>query len=145
MAFYILDVELVERLSKLFGGFVDRYMVRYALLFGSWAYGYVRGYSDVDVAVKFVGGLPYEEYLMYAGGLSDELSMELGRDVDVVPINIADTILRYEVFSRHIPIYVVDEDEYVDDMVNSIDEYLDFKGFFDRMYRDIVDRIIHGD
>lgn len=66
---------------------------------------------------------------------------ELGISVDVVPLNIADTILKYEVYSQGILLFYTDYDEYMDDYVNAIDEYLDFEQTFTRFYESTVREI----
>lgn len=59
-------------------------------------------------------------------------------NVDVVPLNIADTIIKYEVYSQGILLFSMNDNEYVDDFINAVDEYLDFESMFNRFYKLIV-------
>ncbi|MEM2739708.1 MAG: nucleotidyltransferase domain-containing protein [Candidatus Bathyarchaeia archaeon] len=110
----------------------------YVILFGSRALGYAKVYSDVDVAIKIKDPEDTVDAVVRASSIFEEI---LGVEVDVVILNSVDTILRYEVFSGGIPILVNDYGEYMDDFVNAIDEYLDFKDDFEVFYRRIVGRI----
>ncbi|MGC8932213.1 MAG: type VII toxin-antitoxin system MntA family adenylyltransferase antitoxin [Candidatus Methanodesulfokora sp.] len=121
----------VERADK-------KLSIEYALLFGSYAKEEQREYSDLDIAVKFKSD---NNCIMKAGKLSQELSDVLGIDVNVVPINIADTILKYEIYVNGITIFCKNIEKYYDDRLNAIDEYLDFKELFKRHYKRVLERI----
>jgi predicted nucleotidyltransferase len=95
----------------------------YALLFGSVARGDVRDYSDVDIAVKFRDSRNCLEKTL---DLISEIEGDLGVHVDVVPLNIADTIIKYEAYSQGILLFSMNDNEYMDDFINAVDEYLDF-------------------
>ena len=110
----------------------------YALLFGSVARGEARPYSDVDVAVKFRERLSPVEYAMETADMALCLEEELGVSVDVVAINAADSLLKYEVFSSGVLLYCEDLDEYVDDLINSVDEWLDFSYHFNKFYERVL-------
>jgi len=110
----------------------------YALLFGSRATGSAKEYSDVDIAVKFRDA---GNCLAKASEIASIIEEELGVRVDVVPLNVADTILKYEAYSYGIPLYCVDRNAYVDDYVNAIDEYLDFERTFSKFYEKTVEEI----
>jgi len=104
----------------------------YALLFGSRATGSAKEYSDVDIAVRFRDA---GDCLAKASELASMIEEELGVRVDVVPLNVADTILRYEAYSHGILLYCVDRGAYMDDYVNAVDEYLDFERSFSKFMR----------
>ena len=102
----------------------------YAILFGSSSRGEERGYSDVDLAVKFSSGDPVKLALELAG----EIGRRLGKKVDVVPVELADSILKFEIFWRGVLVYCRNRQRYSDDRVNALDEYLDFAPRFERFY-----------
>jgi predicted nucleotidyltransferase len=103
----------------------------YALLFGSRAIGVSREYSDVDIAVKFKDS---SGCLKKSLDLMSLVEKDLGMPVDVVPLNIADTIIKYEVYSSGIILFCQDYDEYMDDHINAVDEYMDFEPSFNWFY-----------
>jgi predicted nucleotidyltransferase len=103
----------------------------YALMFGSHARGDARVYSDLDIAVMFKSS---EDCVGKALEIAFDIEEEIGVRVEVVPLNEADTILRFEAYSQGKLLYCVDKGRYMDDFVNSVDEYLDFKYHFDKFY-----------
>ncbi len=133
---------VIDKLKEISIDLARRYNISYILLFGSYARGDYKGYSDIDIAVKFPSGWSDEEYIMKAGELALDLSEELDVRVDVVPVNIADSILKYEIYSSGQLVYSSNMDEYYDDMVNAIDEYLDFKEHFEKHYKRILSDIM---
>lgn len=120
--------EIVGELCKVHG-------CTYAILFGSQACGVAKPYSDIDIAVKFRGNV---DYLKGAFEMASDLEERLGIHVDVVAVNVADTILKYEVFSSGMLLYCENYDEYMDDFINSIDEWLDFQYHFNKFYNRVI-------
>jgi predicted nucleotidyltransferase len=110
----------------------------YALLFGSLARGTSKEYSDIDIAIKFRKG---DDYLNKTLRIMSKLSIKLNTDVDVIPLNICDTIIKYEIYSNGILLLCKDYNEYMDDHVNAIDEYLDFEYVFNKFYERTVKEI----
>jgi predicted nucleotidyltransferase len=110
----------------------------YALLFGSLARGTSKEYSDIDIAIKFKKG---DDYLNKTLRIMSKLSIKLNIDVDVIPLNISDTIIKYEIYSNGILVFCKDYNEYIDDHINAIDEYLDFEHVFNKFYEKIVKEI----
>jgi predicted nucleotidyltransferase len=110
----------------------------YVLLFGSRAAGSAKGYSDVDVAVKFMNS---NNSLDKALNLMSDVEALLGVHVDVIPLNIADTIVKYEAYSGGIILFCRDYDRYMDDFINAVDEYLDFEYVFNMFYEITVKEI----
>jgi predicted nucleotidyltransferase len=110
----------------------------YALLFGSLARGTFKEYSDIDIAIKFKKG---DDYLNKTLRIMSKLSIKLNTDVDVIPLNISDTIIKYEIYSNGILLFCKDYNEYMDDHVNAIDEYLDFEDVFKKFYERTVKEI----
>jgi predicted nucleotidyltransferase len=110
----------------------------YALLFGSLARGTFKEYSDIDIAIKFKKG---DDYLNKTLRIMSKLSIKLNTDVDVIPLNISDTIIKYEIYSNGILLFCKDYNEYMDDHVNAIDEYLDFEDVFNKFYERTVKEI----
>lgn len=124
--------EVIGRIKKA----CEKAGVRYAIIFGSFLRER-KPYSDLDLAVKFGRGNALEK----AARLGAELELELGLPVDVIPLELADLILRYEAFCGGKLVYCADEGEYWDDYVNSLSEYLDFKPVLERHFRRILREI----
>ena len=127
-------MKIVEELKEIMRSIGEGYGIRHALLFGSYARGDYKPYSDIDIAVKFDRGWDRKEYIIRSGKLSSIISGRIGKETSVVPLNLADSILKYEVYSSGILLYCKDMDEFEDDRLNGIDQYLDFKERFESHY-----------
>ena len=93
----------------------------YALLF---SHGYLVGDgASVGLAVMFE---PCDDPIRDSIELSLELEEALGFRVNVIPLNVADSVLRYEVFSYSVLAYCRDYMRYLKDKTSSIDDYLVF-------------------
>src|SRR3990167_10923271 len=87
-------VAAIEDALRAFGE--RRQEVVAVLLFVSAAVGRLRADSDVDVALLLDGSVPQAGYLMYRLRASAELEPALGRRADVVIVNDAPVLLRFE-------------------------------------------------
>ncbi|MEA3476197.1 MAG: nucleotidyltransferase family protein [Candidatus Cloacimonadota bacterium] len=70
----------IKRIKKRIISILKRYDVVHAGIFGSFARGEMRKYSDIDILIEFRG----EKSLLDLVGLKLELEENLGRRVDVV-------------------------------------------------------------
>ena len=130
------DIEkLKKRLEKLYA----KYGYHYVILFGSYATGHVKSYSDLDLAIMFESEV---DCLSKALDIAMDLEEDIGVRVDVVPLNIADTILKYEIYGKGILLFCSDRTRFIDDKINAIDEYLDFSHHFEKFYRKTVKEIV---
>lgn len=131
-----MDEATVKIVSKVCNSFES---CIYAVIFGSRAVGRERPFSDVDVAVML--DCEPDDALDIAAEIAQRLEGELRASVDVIPLNIADTVLKYEVFSNGVLAFCRDRDRFADDRLNAIDEFLDFKPLFDKFYRRVREEI----
>jgi len=120
--------EIIEKLKKFFEG---REEVQFAILFGSLAKGTANAFSDIDIAVmidpQFDTTFPYG----YQATLIADLMQVLRRnDIDVVMLNNAPIILRYQILRCGNFICVRDEQVRTQFQIDTINRYEDFK----RMY-----------
>jgi len=131
----MLDLERIRRVIVKVCSGVD---CVYALLFGSRAIGYTWDYSDVDIAIRFKDS---SNCLNKALNLMSSIEDELGVHVDVIPLNIADTIVKYEAYSQGIVPFSIDNSRYLVDYINAVDEYLDFEYSFNKFYKLTVEEM----
>ena len=124
----MLDLERLKEVVIRASGKTD---CVYTLMFGSYARGDAKVYSDLDIAVMFKSR---EGCVDKAMEIAFDIEEEMDVRVDAVPLNEADTILRYEVYSQGKLLYCLDKGRYMDDFINAVDEYLDFKYHFDKFY-----------
>lgn len=97
--------KIIEKLAKEFG-------VKVAIVFGSVARGKEKGKSDIDLAI-FADKKFYEEkFSDFIYELMEAEAIEQ-REIDVVPISGENPILLYNIFNDGIPVYVKNEEEYL--------------------------------
>ncbi|MEM3462811.1 MAG: nucleotidyltransferase domain-containing protein [Candidatus Bathyarchaeia archaeon] len=94
-----------------------------AYLFGSRSRGNATADSDIDIAVLLAE--PHRGSLELYLRLSDELSKRLG-EVDLVILNEAPPLLKYQVIRHGKVIYCGDEGARIEFEARAQDEYLDF-------------------
>lgn len=125
----------IEKLKKILEGLYAKYKYLYVVLFGSQATGRAKSYSDVDLAAMFEDDVGC---LSRALDMATDLEEGMGVKVDVVPLNVADTILKYEVYSGGVLLFCLDRARFIEDKINAIDEYLDFSYHFEKFYKKAV-------
>lgn len=125
---------LKKHIEKLYA----KYKYLYVILFGSYATSHAKSYSDLDLAVMFKDEI---DCLSKALDMAMDLEEKIGIKIDIVPLNIADTILRYEIYSNGILLFCSDKTRFIDDKINAIDKYLDFSYHFERFYLKTVKEI----
>jgi len=110
-------------LREIHGIFEVEERVVAAYLFGSTATGKTGKLSDVDIAILTLEDYkPTLEFQLY---LMNELSSIFRKDVDVVMLNEASPLLRYEVIKHGKLLYCRDELARVAFEERTLDEYLD--------------------
>jgi len=106
----------------------DGFLVAY--LFGSYARGIQTINSDIDIAI-LLRDIP-EEMLDYYLDLISELSKILTREVDLIILNTAPPLLKYQVIRHGRLIHCKDEEARIKFEARTQDEYLDFSRAMER-------------
>jgi len=127
----------VKKLAMLFEG-EERVLVAY--LFGSYARGLETPRSDVDIAV-LLSEVP-ERPLEYYMSLELRLAEAFGRDVDLVFLNDAPPLLKYQVIKYGRLLFSRDERVRVMFEAKSLCEYLDFSRALKRYDECFMRRIL---
>jgi uncharacterized protein len=121
-------VTIEELSSRLTRALAARSEVRLAFLFGSSVSRGVDGAEDVDVAVGFTRPLG----LLEQGTLATALEQVAEREVDLVDLDDASTLLRWEVVRTGIPLFARDRAELVEFRARVPLEYFDLEPFLER-------------
>ena len=98
--------------------------IQVAYLYGSRSKGNQTTLSDIDIAV-LLSELP-ENMLDYHLDLMDRISKVMGDDVDLVILNTAPPLLRYQVIKHGTVLYSREEKTRVEFEAKATGEYLDF-------------------
>ncbi len=121
----------------------NKYKIKFAYIFGSQATGEALENSDVDIAVCFNKSYDDMEEAFIRGDIIEEGKAFFKKDVDVVSLNNASLLLKYEII--HDGIIIKDDDERVDFESLSLREYFDFKYYSDIYDNAMIERIKRGD
>ena len=121
-----------------------KHQVKLAYLFGSRAKGNAVEESDYDVAILFEKETDGLDFLDRAAYLKEDLRPYFPNEVEVVPLNEADSILKYEVISNGQVLYSYDEGYRVDFEVAAITGYIDDRHTLDIYYAALEKRVNEG-
>ena len=111
-----------------------------AYLFGSRARGLRTRYSDIDVAI-LLSKTPHS-LLDYYLSMVNKISGAVGCEADLVILNNAPPLLKYQVIKYGKPIYVKSERERILFEARSICEYLDFRRAMERYDECLVRQVL---
>ena len=107
---------IITCLKNFFDKMSRRYGVEMVFLYGSWAKGFPRPDSDLDVAVLFSeSSLSEEEYFSQICDISLRLSELLNLEVNVIQIHESfdKPMLYYNAIVLGVPIYVRSHEKYI--------------------------------
>jgi len=120
----------LSELSKKISSVAGKYGIVYAIVFGSAVEGrYVKGESDIDIAVK-LEKIDKSEVYSFLKSFTSDLDLN---NVDVVIVNFAPFSLLLDILSRGKVIFCRDEDELFEDRLKAIkmyDDWLNFSRYF---------------
>jgi len=135
--------EVIHRLKNFFDGFEK---VKLAYLFGSSVTGRAGKLSDIDIAVLLDEKLTAKERLKLELELISCLSSTLKTDkIEVVVMNEAPLLLKYNIIKNGIILKSADEALRVKKEAEILSRYLDRKYFEERRAKEAIKRIArHG-
>lgn len=123
----IASMTLDELESKLRDVLAQRRDVRFAILFGS-SVARPDGARDIDLALSFDGPLS----LMDLGAVAVQLEAAAGKAVDLVDVDEATTLLRWEIVRVGRVVLARDEDALLEFLARVPLEYADLRPYLDR-------------
>jgi len=124
--------KIILKLNVYFKQKASGYHIEMAFLYGSWAKGYPHHDSDLDLALLFSSQIKSEEYtFQLITQISYELSKDLGREVNIIPIysDFPHPMLYYNAIILGIPLYIKDKDKFIQLKLESIYQMEDFQIF----------------
>lgn len=125
-------LELINRSKKFFNENAQRYNIEIAYLYGSWARGFPRNDSDVDIGIIFKDKcLSDDELFRYITDMEFCLSSEINLEVSVLPVyrDFRKPMLYYNVIILGIPLYIANYIEYLRMREEAIFQMEDFSIF----------------
>ena len=108
--------EILTLLKTFFEESASAYKIEMAFLYGSWARGFPKSFSDVDVAIVFLEepGTEDETFTIITD-ISLVLGKKLKLDVNVIPIysDFRKPMLYYNAIVLGIPVFIGNQDRYI--------------------------------
>lgn len=126
----------VEEINK-------KYKIKFAYIFGSQANGKAVENSDIDIAIYFEEKTSPMEDVFIRGDIIEEGKAFFKKDVDIISLENASPLLKYEVI--HDGIVIKDNDEIGDFESLALREYFDFKYYSDIYDNEMIEKIKKGE
>lgn len=143
--------KIILKLKDYFKQKASVYYIEIAFLYGSWARGYPHHDSDLDLALLFSSQINTEESLFaLVTQISYELSKDLGREVNIIPIyrDFPHPMLYYNAIILGESLYIKDKDKFLQLKLESIYQMEDFQIFAlpwqRKVAQVIIKEIIHA-
>ncbi|SDZ23974.1 hypothetical protein SAMN05660462_02333 [Proteiniborus ethanoligenes] len=111
--------------------------IAFAYIFGSYAQGKVRVDSDIDIAIYSEKRIDIETYLEIKMNLSETCK----REIDLIILNDATPLLKYEIYKNNIVLFTRDRAIETSYKVKTLFEYNDIKRYLDLSYDRTIDRL----
>ena len=109
----------------------------FSYIFGSFAKDNIRKDSDIDIAIYLKNNIDTYEYLH----MKMELSEVLKREVDLVILNDATPLLKYEIYKNNILLFTNNKSIEGRYKVKILFEYNDMKRYLDLSYEKTIERL----
>ncbi len=134
--------EIISALKAYFQHKADVFNIDMAFLYGSWASGFPKKESDIDIAVIFDKEMKEEKIFEIVTTISLELTDILKREVNVLYIDkeLSRPMLHYNAIIQGIPVFLKDFTRYVDIRLEAISRMEDFSIFGTRWQSEVVKR-----
>ena len=116
--------------------FIGKYDIECIVIFGIYVRESQTPQSDIDIAIKIKGGITKKEL----NDISKQLEEILKKEVDLIDLDNANSILKYEILYSGMPIYIKNEYYYDLYVIDACNEFLEVNE--DR--ESIINRIIAG-
>ncbi len=109
----------------------------FAYIFGSYFQNKLDVNRDIDVAIYLEKYLNTDEYLKIKMDLSDVFK----REVDLVLLNEAPSLLKYEIYKKNVLLFTRDMVIESNHKVKTLFEYNDIKRYLDLSYNKTIERL----
>lgn len=120
-----------------------KYKIKFAYIFGSQATGKATENSDIDIALYFEEDYPPLDEAFIRGEIIEDGKAFFRKDTDIVSLNNASLLLKYQII--HDGIVIKDNDDRSNFESLSLREYFDFKYYSDIYDNAMIERIRKGE
>lgn len=123
--------------KKCKGILIEYENIIFAYIFGSYVQSKLKVDSDIDIAIYLEKDLDAGKYLKIKMDLSDALK----REVDLVILNDAPPLLKYQIYRNSILLFTRDKTMESNHKVKTLFEYTDMKRYLDLSYKKTIERL----
>lgn len=137
--------KMVQLLTDYFKKKSSVYHIEMVFLYGSWAIGYPRQDSDIDLAILFSFHIKNEDSLFeLINSISYELSIEISKEVNIIPLkeDFPHPMLYYNAIILGIPLYINNRENLIKIKLEAIKQMEDFKIFGIPWQREVAKNIL---
>ncbi len=123
--------KIISKLRDFFKQKASQYHIEIAFLYGSWARGIPRPDSDLDLGILFSPEIDSSEIFSLITDISYELERNSDREVNIIAIfrDFQHPMLYYNVIVLGIPIFIKDNDKFLELKLEAIHQMEDFQIF----------------
>lgn len=137
MLHIIWEMDNMDIIKKCKSILMDYEDIIFAYIFGSYVQGKMRADSDIDIAIYLGKKMDIETYLEIKMHLSDACK----REVDLIVLNDAIPLLKYQIYKNNISLFIRDKTIETRYKVKTLFEYSDMKRYLDLSYNKTIDRL----
>jgi len=137
--------KLISEMKDFFKQRASQYHIDVAFLYGSWARGYPKQDSDVDLALLFSSEINSQDKIFFLiNDISYKLGERLSKEVNIISISrdFGHPMLYYNAIILGIPLFVKDYDRFLSLKLEAIYQAEDFELFGVRWQQEIAKRLI---
>ncbi|NMB27790.1 MAG: nucleotidyltransferase domain-containing protein [Tissierellia bacterium] len=127
-------MDIIKKCKSILMDYED---IIFAYIFGSYVQGKMRADSDIDIAIYLEKKMDIETYLEIKMHLSDACK----REVDLIVLNDAISLLKYQIYKNNILLFTRDKTIETRYKVKTLFEYSDMKRYLDLSYNKTIDRL----
>lgn len=135
--------DIISKAENFISNINKKYKIKFAYIFGSQATGKAADNSDVDIAIYFRRNYKGMKEAFIRGEIIEEGKAFFDKAVDIVSLNNASLLLKYEII--HDGIIIKDDDERATFESLTLREYFDFKYYSDIYDNAVIERIRKGE
>lgn len=109
----------------------------FAYIFGSFVQNKLKAGSDIDIAIYLEEDLGADIYIEIKNTLSDDIK----REVDLVILNEAPPLLKYEIYKNNLLLFTRNKTIESNQKVKTLFQYNDMKRYLDLSYNKTIERL----
>lgn len=137
ITYHLRDSDKMDIIKKCKDILMEYEDIIFAYIFGSYAQNSIRENSDIDIAIYLKKNIDIYTYIEIKMNLSEVLK----REVDLVILNNAPPLLKYEIYKNNILIFSRDKTLESKYKVKTLFEYNDVKRYLNLSYDKTIERL----